>query len=60
MTKETEDERERVVPVLEESGGDESIDREIEPGRPRPEHTLFVVLGMVLTVVVLLRGLGLL
>ncbi len=30
----------------------------IEPGRPRLEHAAFVVLGVVLTIAVFLRGLG--
>lgn len=35
-------------------------DRPVEPGRPKPEHVLFVVLGAVGTVLAFLHGLGML
>lgn len=35
-------------------------DRSIEPGKPTLEHTAFVILGAVGTVLIFLRGLGVL
>lgn len=49
---------EHVVPVIEEESASENRSRAIEPQRPQAEHALFVVLGMMLTVIVFLRGLG--
>lgn len=46
-----------VVPVLEE---EPRAERLIEPGRPELEHVTFVIVGVVLTILVFLRGFGLL
>lgn len=46
-----------ILPAMEE---DVTVDRSVEPGSPRLEHVVFVILGVLLTVVIFLRGLGLL
>lgn len=43
-----------------DEGVEDPSDRPIEPGTPRPEHVAFVVFGAVLTILVFLRGLGVL
>lgn len=58
MSEDAESDGGQVVPVMEEARPEERPDRRIEPGRPRVEHAVFVVLGMILTVLVFVRGLG--
>lgn len=55
---ERDGERSPTIPVVEEPADEEPVDRSIEPGTPKVEHVAFVVMGMVLTVLVFLRGLG--
>lgn len=44
----------------EDEAFEDPSDRPIEPGTPRAEHVVFVLLGAVLTIAVFLRGFGVL
>lgn len=48
----------RVIPRFEDVDEIEQLRRQqrIEPGRPQPEHVLFVLLGIVVTILAFLRG----
>lgn len=50
------DDRGPILPEIEEEVSDH---RQVEPGDPVFEHVLFVCLGVVVTVLVFMRGLGL-
>lgn len=53
-----DDRGDHVVPTFEERPNVRDR-RTIEPGRPRLEHVVFVLLGVVLTILTFLRGLNL-
>lgn len=60
MTDDADDHADNDRRLLLLGDDDVIIDRSIEPGSPRPEHALFVLLGAASTILVFLDGIGLL
>ena len=56
-TDEIDDETDTVTAST--ASDEEAIDRTVEPGEPRLEHILFVLLGAIGTIAVFLEGFGL-